>query len=261
MPSTSPTALVTGASEGIGRAFARQLAAAGYSVTAVARGEERLRTLMDELGPGHTYLAVDLSTEEGRQRVVHQLALNPVGLLVNNAGVAIAGQFATAPLDDALATMHLNCDALVTLAHAFLAQARPGDALLNVSSTLAFTALPSLSVYSATKAFVTSFSESLWYEQRTRGVYVMGLCPGMTATNSQAHTTDQAIPAGMVQTPEEVVATALAALKRRKRPTIVSGRLNSLLATVTRLLPRKSVVAMVSAGSADTDPYRGQRCA
>lgn len=84
--------------------------------------------------------------------------------------------------------MHLNCEALVTLAHLFLSQPEPGDALLNVSSTLAFAPVPNLSVYSATKAFVTSFSESLWYEHKDRGVYVMGLCPGMTATESQPHT-------------------------------------------------------------------------
>ncbi|WP_406402098.1 SDR family NAD(P)-dependent oxidoreductase [Streptomyces sp. NBC_00879] len=238
------TALVTGASAGIGREFARQLAATGYRVIAVARDPDRLRLLTDELGPDHEHLAADLATALGRQQVADVLANQRVHLLVNNAGTAVTGAFAAVPLPRTLAMMHLNCEALVTLAHLFLSQAEPGDALLNVSSTLAFAPVPNLSVYSATKAFVTSFSESLWYEHKDRGVYVMGLCPGMTATESQPHTGED-VPAGLVQTPEQVVAAALTALRHRKRPTVISGRKNALFATAARNLPRRVVLSML----------------
>jgi uncharacterized protein len=163
-----PTALATGASAGIGREFARQLAARGYRVIAVARDTDRLRSLIDELGPGHTHVSADLTTAAGRRQVADLLdGQRRVDLLVNNAGTAAPGAFITVPLPRVLATMHLNCEALVTLAHQFLFRAQPGDSLLNVSSTPAFAPMPKLSVYAATKAFVTSFSESLRHEQRT----------------------------------------------------------------------------------------------
>ncbi|MER6791987.1 SDR family NAD(P)-dependent oxidoreductase [Amycolatopsis mediterranei] len=140
---------MTGASAGIGRAFATALAAAGYAVTAVARREDRLADLMAELGPGHDHLAADLATPEGLRATAERLS-EPHTLLVNNAGIAVHGGFAETPLEDSLAVLDLNCRAVVTLAHAFLAQAGPGSALVNMSSTLGFTPKPGLGVYSAT---------------------------------------------------------------------------------------------------------------
>ncbi|MFE3557304.1 SDR family NAD(P)-dependent oxidoreductase [Streptomyces sp. NPDC059193] len=245
-PATRPRALVTGASEGIGYAIARELAAAGYAVTGAARGEERLRAVIDALGPGHSALVADLATEDGRKRVVQAVQRTPFDVLVNNAGTATEGPFADVPLDSAAAMLDLNCHAVVTLAHAFLAGARPGDALVNVSSTLAFAPMPHLSVYSATKAFVTSFSESLWHEQKARGVYVMGFCPGMTATRSQPHQNND-VPAGLVQTPEQVAAAALSALRRRAQPTVISGTKNALFAAAARTLPRRMVLRLLAA--------------
>ncbi|MFI9332351.1 SDR family NAD(P)-dependent oxidoreductase [Kitasatospora sp. NPDC052868] len=244
-PPPPRTALVTGASTGIGRAFARRLAAEGFHVIAVARREDRLRALTEELGPGHEYLVADLATAVGRERTAEVFASRRVHLLVNNAGAAAEGGFTDVPLARALEAMHLNCDALVALAHAFLAAARPGDALLNMSSTLAFAPAPGLGVYSATKAFVTSLSESLWAEQRAAGVYVLGLCPGMTATESQPH---RDVPGWLVQTPERVVDAALAALHRRRRPTVVTGRSARILAAAARLLPRRTALAALGHG-------------
>ncbi|MFD7528501.1 SDR family NAD(P)-dependent oxidoreductase [Streptomyces sp. NPDC059849] len=237
-------ALVTGASEGIGRAFARRLAADGYAVTAVARNEDRLRSLTAELGPVHRALVADLATSEGVERVGREVERDRFHLLVNNAGTATSGPFTNVSVESALAMMRLNCDAVVTLAHAFLAGARAGDALLNVSSTLAFAPMPNLSVYSATKAFVTSFSESLWHEHKDRGVYVVDLCPGMTSTASQPHT-GEGVPEAWVQTPEQVVAAALAALRRRRRPTVISGRTNALFAAAMRTLPRRTALGVL----------------
>ncbi|MEV4054424.1 SDR family NAD(P)-dependent oxidoreductase [Amycolatopsis sp. NPDC049688] len=232
---------MTGASAGIGRAFATMLAAAGYSVTAVARREDRLADLMTALGPGHDHLVADLATADGLRATADRLA-GPYTLLVNNAGAAIHGGFAETSLEDSLAVMDLNCRAVVTLAHAFLAGARPGSALVNVSSTLGFTPKPGLGVYSATKAFVTSFSETLWHEQKARGVHVLALCPGVTATESQRASD---VPAWLVQTPEDVVARALRAVHRREGPTVVPGRHNAVLTAVTGLLPRRTAVSLL----------------
>lgn len=232
---------MTGASAGIGRAFATALAAAGYAVTAVARREDRLAVLMAELGPGHDHLAADLATPEGLRATAERLS-EPYTLLVNNAGAAVHGGFAETPLEDSLAVLDLNCRAVVTLAHAFLAAARPGSALVNVSSTLGRTPKPGLGVYSATKAFVTSFSETLWHEQKARGVHVLALCPGVTSTDSQPA---DDVPSWLVQTPEAVAARALRAVHRREGPTVVSGRPNAVLTAVAGLLPRRTAVSLL----------------
>jgi short-subunit dehydrogenase len=239
---TAGRALVTGAGAGIGRAFATALARAGHTVTAVARRPDRLADLMTELGPGHDFLAADLSTSDGVTAVADQLRRTPHTVMINNAGAAVHGDFAATPLDASLAVLDLNCRAVVTLAHAFLERAEPGAALVNVSSTLGHTPKPGLSVYSASKAFVTSFSETLWHEQKARGVHVMALCPGVTATESQAA---DDIPSWLVQTPADVAARALAALAARRGPTVVSGRRNALLTTVTRLLPRRTALSLL----------------
>ncbi|MCM1971397.1 SDR family oxidoreductase [Streptomyces sp. G1] len=281
---TARTALVTGASSGIGRAFARELARAGWTVTLVARGEERLRALAEELGPGHRPLAADLSTPEGQELVAAELRRHPVNLLVNSAGTAHHGPFAGSDPRDALAATHLGCDAVITLAHAFLSGARRGDALVNVSSTLGSAPSPGLAVYSAGKAFVTAFSEALWHEQRPRGVHVMALCPGPTASDPGTGTEPESepvpvpvpeteagagagaeptstappppvsppgrhqdAPAALVQSPEAVVRAALRALERRStRPTVVPGRANSLFVLAARLLPRRTLLTLLS---------------
>jgi hypothetical protein len=98
-------------------------------------------------------------------------------LLVNNAGVIVYGPFTEVDLPDISRLLRLNCEALVTLAHTYVVRARPGDGLINVSSTLAHLPMPRLGVYSASKAFVTSLSETLSHENRDRGVFVMGLHP------------------------------------------------------------------------------------
>ncbi|MEV7728945.1 SDR family NAD(P)-dependent oxidoreductase [Streptomyces sp. NPDC087917] len=255
------TALITGATEGIGRAFALALAAEGHTVTAVARTERHLRSLVAELGPGgpdgeHNHLVADLATADGVRTVADALTATPYDLLINNAGLACPGPFVDTPLDLALPALRLNCEAVVTLAHAFLGAARPGAALVNVASTLAFTPQPGQAVYSATKAFVGSFSEALWYEQRPRGVYVMALYPGPTATRPGLHAD---LPAALVQPPEAVVATALTALRRRRRPTTIPGRVNVLLAAAARLLPRTTALALLADGHGDTAPRSAHR--
>lgn len=242
------SALVTGASEGIGRVFAKQLAAEGFAVTAVARNEAKLQSLLAEIGPHHRALVADLSTTEGQDKVIHALNETPYDLLVNNAGVGTTGAFLDVALDRQVAMLRLNIEALVRLSYTYLKTAKAGNALVNVSSTLAFLPLPGLGLYSGTKAFVTSFSESLWFEQKKRGIFVMDLCPGITTTsfhvNSGGGTLDRDNPR-FSQTPEQVVAVALRALRARKKPTVISGWHNNLLASLSRLLPRRTAVSLM----------------
>lgn len=243
-------ALVTGASEGIGRAFAKRLATGGYAVTAVARTEARLKELMEELNPSdHTYKVADLSTKKGTDKIATELTKNHFNLLINNAGFGIYGSFYKADLSKLQSMSRLNCDAVVALSHAFLRKAQQGDALINVSSALAFMPMPAAGLYSATKAFVTSLSESLWYEQKERDVYVMGLCPGVTSTNFHQRsggTEKNRPPSAITQTPEEVVEVAMDALEKRSSPTVVSGCKNAIITGLVRVMPRKSLVSMMA---------------
>jgi short-subunit dehydrogenase len=145
----------------------------------------------------------------------------------------------------------------VRLSHAFLAQAQRGDALINVSSTLAFLPMATFAAYSATKAFVTAFSEALWYEQKERGVYVMGLCPGLTSSDFQVNAGGRVedLPRNLIETPEQVVATALRSLRERKDPTVISGAKNAIFAQLmTRLMPRKTAVNIMGAQAAKSSP-------
>ncbi|MGK5093968.1 SDR family NAD(P)-dependent oxidoreductase [Deltaproteobacteria bacterium TL4] len=245
----SKKALITGASEGIGRAFSKRLVQEGYTITAVARNESRLKELIQaQPGKGHTYLVADLATKAGVTRVATELKNTRYDLLINNAGFSVLGAFYKSSLEDQQKVMQVNMEALVALSHVFLQTAKSGDALINVSSVLALMPMPIQGVYSATKAFVTAFSESLWYEHKDRGVYVMGLCPGTTKTEffeRAGGSADQEPPETITQTPEEVVAVAMKALKKRKRPTVVSGPINVMFTAFPRFTSRKSIIKLM----------------
>jgi len=242
-------AMVTGASEGIGRVFAEKLAQQGYTLTLVARNEARLAHLLGELGAGgHKTLVADLSSPAGIDAIATELVGTHYHLLVNNAGSGLYGKFTEIPLAKQQAMTRLNIDAIVALSHAFLNQAEDGDALINVSSGLGLMPMPAAGTYSATKAFVAAFSQSLWFEQRKRGVYVMGLCPGVTTTQFNARaggTAKDTPPAAITQTADQVVRKALTALAKRKKPIIISGVANTVLSTVGRLLPRRVVANLM----------------
>jgi len=240
--------LITGASEGIGRAFARRLASEGYAVTAVARTESRLAELMTELGEEgrHRYIVADLSTENGLAKVANDLETNHYDIFLNNAGFGIYKNFTECPDSTLRDIVNVNIVSMMMLAKTYLKTAQPGDSLMNISSVLGMLPLAGGSVYSASKAFVTSFSESLWFEQKNRGVYIVGLCPGATESNfhSRAGGRDGDIPKAFFQTAERVVETGMQALKSRSNPTVVSGALNRVTLFLTRLLPRKLTVIM-----------------
>jgi short-subunit dehydrogenase len=130
------TALVTGASSGIGAVFSRELAREGYTVTCVARSRDKLESLVKELGSGHRVLVADLADRNQLQRVAADVESTGYSLLVNNAGYGLYGRFEEIPLDRQEHLMTVNMNALVRLSHAFLKKAGSGDALINVSSAL-----------------------------------------------------------------------------------------------------------------------------
>ena len=250
--------MVTGASGGIGLAIAERLAKEGYQVTLVARGEAKLKEHVARLGPNHRSLVADLSAPADIQRVAEEVRTHHYDVLVNNAGVGVYGSFADTPLDTTAAMMRLNMDSLVALSHVFLKGAKAGDALLNVASTLARLAFPGGSVYCATKAFVTSFSEGLWFENKSRGIYVGALLPGVTKTNfheAAGGSPEKPPPEAITQSAEEVAEVAIRMLQKRSSPSVLTSFTNKAMVFFsTRMMPRKSMVSMMGAQAPATTP-------
>jgi uncharacterized protein len=210
-------AIVTGASGGLGAAFARALAARGYAVLGVARGEEALGKLAGDLreaGGVIETLVADLSTPEGVEAVLRKAsALGAVELLVNNAGLSTPGHFLEQSADKELQSIRVNVEALYTLTRkivpAMVERKRGG--ILNVASIVAFQPIPYWTTYAATKAFVLAFGEGLAYELRNTGVRVVTICPGFTRTGLYAESGVPGLAGRLLPfaTPEEVVRVAL----------------------------------------------------
>jgi short-subunit dehydrogenase len=251
-----PTALVTGASAGLGEGFARELAARGHDLILTARRVERLETLAIELRAKHGVrahvFAADLQQPDAPDRLLAEIAAAglQVDTLINNAGYGLRGGFAEQDRAAALGMVDVNCRALVALAHGVLPQmiARGDGAILNLASTAAFQPGPWMAVYYASKAFVLSFSEALHEEVRAHGVRVTALCPGPTRTEfaGRAGMTDMPLFIALASDAAGVVRDGLAALDAG-RAVKVSGLTNTLMADATRFTPR--VLARKLAGS------------
>ncbi|MEK6282299.1 MAG: SDR family oxidoreductase [Acidobacteriota bacterium] len=245
------TTLITGASSGIGEVFARKLAARGRNVLLVARSEEKLITLCNELGRSHSiraqHVAMDLSKPESPARLFEEAEKRSltVDMLINNAGFGSFGDFSKLEVERELNMIDLNVRSLVDLTYRFLIpmRGRKQGAIINVASTAGFQAVPFMATYAATKAFVLSFSEALWEENRPHGIKVMALCPGVTETNFFEAAHGQKPPARPAQTPEDVVETALRGLARGKSH-IVSGWTNRAMVEAERVAPRDLVTRM-----------------
>ena len=188
---TGTTALITGASGGIGEQFARQLANRNVNLVLVARTEERLRALAADLEHTHpglsaTVVVADLSTDDAPAAVTDKLEQSgvTVDLLINNAGVGSLGRFVDADRDAVLREIQLNCVSLVALTSRLLPGmlARNQGGVINLASTAAFQPVPTMAVYAASKAFVLSFTEALWAETKHSAVRILALCPGPTET-------------------------------------------------------------------------------
>src|SRR5205085_7207928 len=246
------TTLITGASSGIGAAFARKLAARGRNLMLVARSEDKLIALCNELGRLTSiraqYLVLDLQQPDAGSQLFEETNKRglEIEMLINNAGFGSMGDFARLNLNRELEMIELNVRALVDLTHRFLTpmRERRRGTIINVASTAGFQAVPYMTTYAATKAFVLSFSEALWEENRLHGIQVMALCPGVTDTNFFEAAGIERPPMRTIQTPEEVVDTALRGVARQKH-TVVSGWTNWIAVEAERVLPRSLVTRFV----------------
>ncbi|HEY4386042.1 MAG TPA: SDR family oxidoreductase [Ktedonobacteraceae bacterium] len=242
---TGKAALITGASSGIGEAFAQELAKRGMHTVLVARSEGSLRKLASELTKQHgvrsEVIVADLSQEKASVQIktaVEEMRLH-VDLLVNNAGFATHDAFdAIDPERDHQQVM-VNVTAVVDLAHAFLPEmvARGAGAMINVASMAAFMPMPYMAVYAASKAFVLSFSEALWAEYRERGIQVVALCPGEVETRFHQALEHPVPAAGVKRSSQQVVREALYTLEKGKS-SVIPGILNDMTIQSTRLMSR-----------------------
>jgi uncharacterized protein len=250
------TAIITGASSGLGAEFARQLASEAECLILVARRENVLEEVARETKAAHANLHVvlcpaDLATEVGRRALwscVDTHKLSP-SLLINNAGLGDYGDMVSAPVDRLQAVIDLNITALTMLAHEFASRAR-GTAerpagIINVGSLAAVLPLPDLAVYAASKAYVLSLSEALSVELAEKRIAVCCVCPGPTPTNFGANArrpggkdTDRGGQALLIVPPASVVADALSAIRRGKSCIFPSARV-SLASILFRLMPRQ----------------------
>ncbi len=237
--------LITGASGGIGEAFARRLAEEKHNLVLVARSEDKLHQICDELMLKHGitahYIALDLTEFDADKKLFAETEKHgfEIDWLINNAGFGAMGDFSELELERQLQMIDLNISALVALTHRYLPQmrTRKSGVIINVSSAAGFQPIPYLSTYAATKAFVTAFSEGLSEENRSFGIKILALCPGATKTNFFviANMKDAIQVKGM-QTPEQVVETALKAVRRGKS-LVVSGLANYVGSVLGTIVP------------------------
>lgn len=246
-------ALVTGASSGIGKAMALDLAARGSDLVIVARRasmlEDLARTVRQDQGREVEILVADLLTTDGLRLVEDRLAADaaPVDLLVNNAGFGTFGAFHTLPVDREEEEIRLNVIAVTRLAHAAMRAMvrRKGGGILNVSSAAGFQPMPYSATYCSTKAFVTSFSQSLHEEGKPHGVHVTALCPGYVRTEFQdvAEVKASVIPKAAWLRVDAVAGQGLDAVERN-HALAVTGALYRAGVGMNRLLPRATVRVM-----------------
>lgn len=242
------TALVTGASSGLGAEFARVLAARGADLVLVARRLDRLEALARELETRHGITARILGADLGepaawaRVRAFTDAEGVRVSTLVNNAGFATYGVLAETDPGRADEEVRLNVGALTALTRLYLPDlmSEGRGALVNVASTAAFQPVPSMAVYGATKAYVRSFTAAVAWETRATGLRVTALCPGATRTEFFDVVGSEDAKVGRYQSAEQVVRRAMRALDaRRTPPVVVSGVANRVGAVLGRLAPER----------------------
>ena len=251
---SSQTIIVTGASSGLGTEFARQLARRGSNLVLVARRADRLDTLAGELRSAYGVTVNTAARDLGQPNAgralrgeLESLGIHATGL-VNNAGFGTHNAFTDEDPERLQDMIALNVGALVDLSRAYIDPlTRRAGILINVASLLGFQPTPYLGVYGATKAFVLSFTESLWEEARGTGLRVLAVCPGAMQTEFFDAAGSQSADYGATRaTPEDVVKIALETLDRRSAPPsiITNGRALSLM---SRLLPRRHTVQLMGA--------------
>jgi hypothetical protein len=239
---------VTGASSGLGRAFATKLAADGMSLVLVARSGGLLQDLADELreayGVEAHVIVADLADADARGPVIAELETRDIEVLINNAGFATSGDFADENPARIAEMVSLNCLALTMLSRAVVPGmiARGRGAIVNVASTAAFQPIPTMGTYAATKAFVLRLSMAMWHELRPSGVTVLALCPGATETDFWKVAGN---PDGFRRrrTIDDVVTTCFDALAKGS-PVAIDGVLNAVLARSAAVVPARITLAV-----------------
>lgn len=244
--------LITGASSGIGEAFAHNLAKKGANLILTARSEDKLAKIADDLTKRYQVsvhiFPADLISPDAPRRLIEWIKAGglSVDVLVNNAGFGKWAHFLGESLDTYDQMLSLNIDALVRLTYLCVPDmlARRKGGVINVASTAAFQPIPYIAVYSASKTFVLSFTEALAGEYRESGIRFLALCPGFTATNFMA--TANANAAGIpFATPEDVAEAGLTAFVKGKSY-LVHGRANYLTSLLPRVLSRAAITKIVA---------------
>jgi short-subunit dehydrogenase len=247
------TAVVTGASAGLGVEYAKELASRGCNLVLVARRKDRLDALGAQIVKDHGVsvdtVSLDLSSPGAAKKLVAALKKLPVetDILINNAGFGTTGRFVSNDGAKVTEEINLNVTTLVDLTHALLPAMlkRNSGAIVNIASTAAYQPLPGLAVYAATKAFVLSFTSAVWGETKGTGVRVLAVCPGPTDTDFfDAAGSD---PTGPLAPISDVINTTFKALDAAKSvPAVIVGRRNSMLSSVARFLPTKVVIGVAA---------------
>ena len=255
-PTTRPLAFITGASSGIGAAFARRLAANGYDLIIHGRRKELLDALAAELAQKHgtrcELLIAELSEDAGIELVAKRAASAAPDILINNAGIGTASVFADPDLAPKLAMLRVHIDASVRITHAALPamRARGSGAIINVASVAGLAPSGGSVLYGASKAFLVFFSESLALDLRGSGIRVQALCPGLTHTDfhSRIGLDYSRLPESMWQSPDAVVAESLRCLARG-RTLCITGRINRLMVWLYRHLPLSWYTSLMRMGT------------
>lgn len=249
------TALITGASAGIGAEIARVFAREGFHLVLVARRQDQLEALAGELEAAHGVSvrieAVDLA-EAGAPQTLFETLQNDgvrVDVLVNNAGILFDGNFYDIALEDHLRLLQVNLAALVAMTHLFLApmRERKHGRIINISSTSAFQPVPALAVYAASKAFVLSMTEALSEELKGQGITATAVCPGFTATDMVSNIEDERwgkIADSIAMAPGQVAEETFRACMKG-RVVHVNGPLNRVAASFIQYQPRWLVRSIV----------------
>jgi short-subunit dehydrogenase len=251
---TGKTALITGASSGLGEAYALKLAGLGVKVILVARRADRLRALSDRITSEHgiyaaSVLPMDLSSRDAGSTLAKILKGRgtQVDILINNAGFGETINFVDESNQFIVDELTVNIHTLVELTHAFLPGMveRNDGIVINIASTAAFQSLPYMAVYGASKAFVLSFTEALWGETKHTGVKVLAVCPGPTATEFfDANGTTPAL-GRFIRSSQNVIDSTFRALEKEESPAaVIDGPLNKLTALVSRFVTRKASIKL-----------------
>jgi len=243
------TILITGASSGIGEAFANTLDKLGAKLILTARSKDKLEQMVSSMNNAVS-IPGDLSKKEFPQELyakVNEMKLK-VDILINNAGFGYSGKFLDNSMENYNEMINLNICSLTHLTHLFMKDMleNKSGGIINISSLASFQPIPFFSIYAATKAFVTSFTLSLYEEYRGKNIKILGVCPGYTKTNFNKRAQMNSVPvAGYLMSSQEVVDQSLKAYKKG-RFLIINGKVNRFAKLFTSLLPKKWSLKMAS---------------